>query len=55
MVCLNPKFAPEFINIKLFGPGVMEDTNAKIVKADNISKFIINWLFVYCYAILNES
>ena len=36
MVFTKPKFAPDAINIKLLGPGVIEDTNAKAASA-NIS------------------
>ena len=38
VVLLKPKLAPELINIKLFGPGVIDDTNANNAKAVKISK-----------------
>jgi len=40
MVRLNPKLAPEDINIKLFGPGVMEDTRENITSPSNTSILI---------------
>jgi len=38
IVRLKPKTAPEDINIKLFGPGLIEETNAKAINASNKSK-----------------
>ncbi len=40
VVLLKPKLAPELINIKLFGPGVIDDTKANNAKAVKISKLI---------------
>ena len=39
---LKPKFVPDAINIILFGPGVIEDTKAKTLKAINNSRVIID-------------
>ena len=39
-VRLKPKLAPEFINIRLLGPGVMEETSANNANADTNSRFI---------------
>ena len=40
----TPKFAPEVINIRLFGPGVTEVTNAKAHSAIKISMFMMKSL-----------
>ncbi len=32
MVRANPKFTPEASNIRLFGPGVIDDTKAKTIR-----------------------
>jgi Lrp/AsnC family leucine-responsive transcriptional regulator len=37
----KPKLIPDVINIRLFGPGVIEDTSAKIASAAKISVVII--------------
>ncbi len=37
IVRTNPKFTPDAISIRLFGPGVIEDTNAKAASAKRIS------------------
>jgi hypothetical protein len=42
IVFLKPKFVPDAINIILFGPGVIEDTKAKTLKAINNSRVIID-------------
>ena len=33
IVRLRPKFAPDAISIRLFGPGVIEDTKANAISA----------------------
>jgi len=33
MVRTNPKFVPDAISIRLFGPGVIEETNANAARA----------------------
>ncbi|GHF00213.1 hypothetical protein GCM10016455_21400 [Aliiroseovarius zhejiangensis] len=33
----NPKLAPEAISIRLFGPGVIDETKAKATKAERSS------------------
>jgi hypothetical protein len=41
----KPKFMPDVINIRLFGPGVIEDTKAKMESAANISIVIMRALY----------
>jgi len=36
-VRLKPKLAPDAINIRLFGPGVIDETKAKAASADTSS------------------
>src|SRR5579863_4511994 len=38
----NPYFTPDVINMRLFGPGVIEATKAKIASAQKISGWIVN-------------
>src|SRR5277367_6071590 len=41
----NPYFTPDVINIRLFGPGVIEATNAKAASAQRISGWMVSaWL-----------
>ena len=40
MVRFTPKFAPDAISIRLFGPGVIEETKQKVAKAIKISYVI---------------
>jgi hypothetical protein len=40
MVKRIPKFTPEASNIMLFGPGVIEETKAKPIRANSRSGFI---------------
>tara|TARA_Y100001980_G_C14418786_1_gene210362 strand:- start:328 stop:570 length:243 start_codon:yes stop_codon:yes gene_type:complete len=47
MVFWKPKFVPEAINIILFGPGVIEETNAKIKSAKIISMLINHQLNLF--------
>ena len=39
----NPKLMPDVISIRLFGPGVIEDTRAKAANAANNSVVIMIW------------
>ena len=45
MVFFIPKFVPDAMSIRLFGPGVIEPTKAKAIKAVIMSKFIMGQIY----------